>query len=167
VRAGSGYNSQSSLTVEFGLGTRAQVDSLLIFWPSGLEEKYVNLAADQILKIREGYGIITDVAQPHASQAAPEEFVLLQNYPNPFSANGTTTMHYGLPAAGVVTLKVFDVLGRNVATVALGRQHAGYHQFKFEATAFYSGIYFYRLEMMAAAQNKFSASRYGKMIVTR
>ncbi|NUO82052.1 ASPIC/UnbV domain-containing protein, partial [candidate division KSB1 bacterium] len=97
VRAGSGYNSQSSLTVEFGLGARAQVDSLLIFWPSGREEKYVNLAADQILKIREGYGIITGVAQPHASQTAPAEFVLLQSYPNPFSANGTTTMHYGLP----------------------------------------------------------------------
>jgi hypothetical protein len=169
VRAGSGYNSQSNLTVEFGLGSRAQVDSLLVFWPSGKREKYVALAVDQTLKIREGFGIVTGVTQPRAPRSLPDEFVLLQNYPNPFSPleRGATAIRYGIPAAGAVTLKVFDVLGRNVATVELGMQQAGYHEFKFEAAALHSGIYFYRLEMSASARNKSAATRYGKMIVAR
>lgn len=167
VRAGSGYNSQSNLIVEFGLGSRTQVDSLLIYWPSSKREKYVDLAADQTLKIREGEGIITSVAQPRAPRSLPDDFVLLQNYPNPFSANRATTIHYGMPAAGAVTLKVFDVLGRNVATVALGMQQAGYHQFTFDAASLNSGIYFYRLEMSAATKSGVAATRYSKMIVTR
>ncbi len=169
VRAGSGYNSQSNLTVEFGLGAREKLDSLLIFWPSGIREKYVDLASNQTLKIREGYGIVTGIAQPHAPHAAPEDFVLLQNFPNPFSrsAGTATKIRYSIPAAGAVTLKVFDVLGRNVASVPLGAQSAGYHEFKFNGTALGSGIYFYRLEMSAAAKAKSAATRYGKMIVTR
>ncbi len=167
VRAGSGYNSQSNLTVEFGLGARARLDSLLVFWPSGIKEKYVALAANQFLKIREGEGIVTSVTQPRAPQTAPEDFVLLQNYPNPFSAQSATAIRYATSVSGEVTLKVFDVLGRNLATLALGMRQAGHHEFKFEATALRSGIYFYRLEMAATAKNNFAATRYGKMIVTR
>ncbi|MEK7728304.1 MAG: T9SS type A sorting domain-containing protein, partial [candidate division KSB1 bacterium] len=150
-----------------GLGARARLDSLLVFWPSGIKEKYVALAANQFLKIREGEGIVTSVTQPRAPQTAPEDFVLLQNYPNPFSAQSATAIRYATSVSGEVTLKVFDVLGRNLATLALGMRQAGHHEFKFEATALRSGIYFYRLEMAATAKNNFAATRYGKMIVTR
>ncbi len=167
VRAGSGYNSQNNLTMEFGFGGRSRVDSLLVFWPSGIREKYVALAANQFLKIREGEGIITNVAQTQAPQAAPKEFVLLQNYPNPISAQRATLIRFVMPAAGVVTLKVFDVLGREVASVVMGVRPAGEQQFTFDASTLHAGVYFYRVEMSANALKNFKATRYGKMVVVR
>lgn len=167
VRAGSGYNSQNNLTVEFGLGARTRVDSLLVFWPSGIKEKYLGLAAKQFLKIKEGEGLVTSVAQTHAPQIAPKEFVLEQNYPNPISAQRTTLLRFVMPATGAVTLKVFDVLGREVTSVALGTRSAGEQQFSFDASALHAGIYFYRVEMNANATKSFAATRYGKIVVVR
>ena len=67
-----------------------------------------------------------------------------QNYPNPF--NPSTTISYDLPTDSKVTLKVFDVLGREVATLVNGFVEAGSHQAVFNATRLASGVYFYRLQ---------------------
>lgn len=69
---------------------------------------------------------------------------LLQSYPNPF--NPTTVVTYELPSSGYVTLKILDILGRAVATLADGRENAGTHKFVFDGSKFASGIYFARLE---------------------
>ena len=76
--------------------------------------------------------------------ALPTRFELYQNYPNPF--NPTTTISFALNEPGVVTLKVFDVLGREVATL-LDREamDEGVRDVDFDATGFASGLYFYRL----------------------
>lgn len=74
----------------------------------------------------------------------PKQYALEQNYPNPF--NPTTTIAYQLPAASNVSLKVFDMLGKEVATLVNGRQEAGAYTVNFNANQLSSGIYFYRLQ---------------------
>lgn len=73
----------------------------------------------------------------------PEVLTLNQNYPNPF--NPTTQIQYGLPANSEVRLEVFNMLGQRVATLVNGRQSAGWHEVRFEASNLSSGIYIYRL----------------------
>ena len=73
----------------------------------------------------------------------PREFVLRQNFPNPF--NPTTRIRYELPATERVELVVYDLLGRNVMTLVDGIQDAGYYDIRFTAQNLSSGIYFYRI----------------------
>jgi len=73
----------------------------------------------------------------------PKEYSLSQNYPNPF--NPSTVINYQLPANTYVTLKVFDVIGNEVATLVNQEKPAGYHSITFEAGKLSSGIYIYQL----------------------
>jgi len=74
----------------------------------------------------------------------PKTFALEQNYPNPF--NPSTAISYQLPVAGNVSLKVFDMLGKEVATLVNARQEAGAYTVNFNANNLSSGVYFYRLQ---------------------
>lgn len=76
--------------------------------------------------------------------STPKTFSLGQNYPNPF--NPTTTIPFSLPESGYVSLKVFDLNGRQVATVLEGDLSAGQYQVSFDAGQLSSGIYLYRLD---------------------
>lgn len=77
----------------------------------------------------------------------PKTFKLFQNNPNPF--NPTTTIKYSLPAGRqelqIVTIKVYDILGREVATLVNKEQKAGNYEVKFEASRLTSGTYYYRI----------------------
>jgi hypothetical protein len=83
---------------------------------------------------------------------APKEFTLSQNYPNPF--NPSTRIDFTTSARGQVTLKVFNILGKEVATLANGEMEAGFYQVTFDASKLSSGVYFYRL-----ATGKFTETR--------
>jgi hypothetical protein len=74
----------------------------------------------------------------------PASYKLAQNYPNPF--NPTTTIQYSLMKPGLVTLTIFDVLGRKVATLVNQTESAGLHSVNFDASRFSSGVYFYRID---------------------
>jgi hypothetical protein len=72
------------------------------------------------------------------------DFVLSQNFPNPF--NPTTTISYQLPVNSHVTLKVFDILGREVATLVNEQRSAGSYSVQWNASRFSSGVYLVRME---------------------
>jgi hypothetical protein len=73
----------------------------------------------------------------------PDNYSLSQNYPNPF--NPTTKINFSLKTAGDISLKVFDVLGKEVATLATGHYAAGSYSVEFTAHNVSSGMYFYTL----------------------
>ena len=82
----------------------------------------------------------------------PKDFVLFQNYPNPF--NPTTVIHYYLPVASHAVVKVYDVLGREVATLVNEQKSAGSYQVTFDAHLLTSGVYFYSLQAGSFAETK-------------
>jgi len=71
------------------------------------------------------------------------EFRLNQNYPNPF--NPTTTISYTIPMMSNVSLKVFNILGKEVATLVNETKNAGNYSINFNASGLSSGVYFYQL----------------------
>ena len=83
---------------------------------------------------------------------AVSELALKQNYPNPF--NPATVIKYQIPSEGHVTLKVFDMLGREVQTVVNETEEAGTHEVHFDGSKLSSGIYFYTLESAGLTQTR-------------
>jgi len=86
-------------------------------------------------------GIIDDVESD--GKVAVYDFSLAQNYPNPF--NPSTVIRYSVSSAQLVTLKIYDVLGREVATLVNEDKPSGNYEVEFNASKFSSGIYFYQL----------------------
>jgi hypothetical protein len=85
---------------------------------------------------------ITGVEQD-PSQNLPASYVLDQNYPNPF--NPSTTIKYRIPSKGLVVLKVYDLMGRTVATLSNGIKDAGTYTVQWSGANVSSGVYWYRL----------------------
>ena len=94
---------------------------------------------------------ITSVQQL-AESTIPENYSLSQNYPNPF--NPATVISYQLSANSIVSLKVFDIVGREVATLVNDRQEAGTYQTLFNAQGLASGLYFYQLRAGSYTETK-------------
>jgi photosystem II stability/assembly factor-like uncharacterized protein len=82
----------------------------------------------------------------------PDRFVLHQNYPNPF--NPSTTISYEIAHPALVSLKVFDLLGREVATLVEDVRDAGAYTVSFDASSMSSGVYLYRLKAGAFSQTR-------------
>lgn len=91
----------------------------------------------------------------------PKTYALHQNYPNPF--NPVTQINFDIPAAGKVNLKIFDISGREVATLVNAIHPAGYYTVTFDAQNLASGIYFYRINVEGT--NRFSMTK--KMMIIK
>lgn len=88
---------------------------------------------------------INDIIVGVNDEVIPETYYVKQNYPNPF--NPTTTIQFGLPERADVTVRIYDILGRRVATLINNKQmSAGTHNLKFNASDLASGTYIYRVK---------------------
>lgn len=83
-------------------------------------------------------------APQRSGDAVPSAFVLQQNYPNPF--NPATTIRFQVPSGGMTSLRVYDMVGREAATLVSGTLNAGEYSVRFDASHLSSGIYFARLQ---------------------
>ncbi len=89
-------------------------------------------------------GIYAQAQNADGMSPLPEKTVFLNSYPNPF--NATTTIEYTLAESGPVDLRIFDIAGRIVATIAGGIYPAGYYRETWNAGDRASGLYFVRLQ---------------------
>ncbi|MEK6572642.1 MAG: DUF4331 family protein, partial [Bacteroidota bacterium] len=90
-------------------------------------------------------GVVTSVGGGFLGVGAPKAFILEQNYPNPF--NPSTEIQYQVSTSEVVKLKVFDVLGQELATLVNKEHTPGTYKASWDARGLSSGTYFYRLEV--------------------
>ncbi|TLY30809.1 MAG: T9SS type A sorting domain-containing protein [Ignavibacteria bacterium] len=130
----------------FAMSTSDHAGGAILSWQDnrnenngGIHHIYAqNVTRDGVL----GGGVVTAVKSP--SVALPSDFKLYQNYPNPF--NPTTTIRYDLPRASHVSLRVYNILGQEVAVLLDDVQGAGVKSVKWNAGRMSSGVYFYRLQ---------------------
>lgn len=87
---------------------------------------------------------LVGISNQSVSSIVPSDYALLQNYPNPF--NPTTTISFSIPKSGLVTLKIYNVLGKELATLVNEVKSAGSYNLNFNATELSSGVYFYKIE---------------------
>lgn len=117
-------------------------------WPS-IEIDSASYLHLLYVNVMNGHKYYTKTTKPlitlvgEKENTVPNKFELYQNYPNPF--NPTTIIHYEIPNDGLVTLKVYDELGREVKTLVNLYQNKGRYDINFNASNLASGIYFYQL----------------------
>jgi hypothetical protein len=132
-------------------GTATQVDTLIVIDTTtafGTRIGSMGIAGIQTLAMR--VDSTTNVRE--VASAPPTRFTLEQNYPNPF--NPSTTIKFSMPQASDVTLRVYDVLGREVATLVNGVKPMGTYEVTWKAHSVASGVYYYRISAGSFSHGK-------------
>jgi ligand-binding sensor domain-containing protein len=121
----------------------------------GSDNKWIGTWLGGVAVYREG-GVILNIEQESRSTKIPSAFSLSQNYPNPF--NPTTKIKYQIPEKNFVTLKVYDVLGSEIATLVNEEKSIGTYEITWTVERLPSGIYFYRLQAVPTGRQAGSPS---------
>ncbi len=127
VTSGSGTYSQNMLTLHFGLGRNALIDSLIIQWPGNSRDIFTNVTPDRIITIEEG-STITEIRAK--STTAVSVFTLHQNFPNPF--NPSTTLSFTMEKPAEVDIRIFNVLGKEIRAFHFINLSTGKHQLEWD-----------------------------------
>jgi len=88
-------------------------------------------------------GIVSIDENKMARKTIPKNYKLSQNYPNPFNPN--TTIEFTLPKSELTTLKVYNILGKEVSTLVSNKLNQGNHTYTFDGKNLSSGVYYYQL----------------------
>jgi hypothetical protein len=141
---GGGFAKISDLVEDFSYNASitSTIDSRklgALHWWSGQVETYNG--ADALANIKSYFATVAVGVE--RTGESPNRFNLDQNYPNPF--NPSTTIKYSLAKEGLVTLKIYNMLGQEVATLVNAVKQAGNFSVEWNASNFSSGVYFYRL----------------------
>ncbi|MBT8380599.1 MAG: VCBS repeat-containing protein [Ignavibacteria bacterium] len=112
----------------------------------------VSNGSDADTLIRTDYVSVSSVASVEGENQLPTEFNLYQNYPNPF--NPSTLIKYSIPSESFVTLKVYNVLGTEVATLVNEKKTPGFYELNFGGEKLPSGVYVYRIETGSFTSSK-------------
>ena len=144
ISSGSAWDSESSLWPHFGIGNNQIVDSIIVLWPSNEITRYSNVSANQIVEIDECLGIIGITE----GNTYLYNYKLTQNYPNPF--NPVTNIEFEISDPGFVSLKIFDIQGKEIISLLNEIKPAGIYKVIFDGrdgngNNLSSGIYFYTL----------------------
>ncbi len=140
ILGGNSFLSSDDVELIFGIGTSAVIDSVVIRWTNGIVDRSQNIIPNARYTAVEGSGVIGITP---VSNEIPSTYKLYQNYPNPF--NPSTNIKFSVPARSFVQLKVFDQLGREVATLVNEQLNPGTYETNFNASGFSSGVYFYSI----------------------
>jgi hypothetical protein len=145
------WNADSTVHVHQLLNFGTLMTNLHKYYDLGWHELYLKFEDGIKSDAYGAYVYKITVTQPQTvtgiketGENIPAGFNLEQNYPNPF--NPSTRISYQLPNASRVSLKVYDMLGREVSTLVNNEQNAGYHEVMFDGSKLSSGVYFFRMQ---------------------
>lgn len=148
VEGQSGYCGEN-LDLHFGLGNAAIIDSIRVEWPSGNTQNFTSQATNRRIGIDESSGII---GLNQNGTEVPQGFDLKQNYPNPF--NPGTKIDFDINKTGFVSLKVYDLAGKELRSLISQELKAGTYSYSFYAGDLSSGVYFYSLSLDGLKKDK-------------
>jgi hypothetical protein len=129
---------------ESSVGTDHFINLTSDLWKATVRNQWSVMGDHELLDIS------TDVKE--VSELIPASYSLEQNYPNPF--NPTTNIRFSIPEAGLVTVKIFNILGQEVTTLVNGFKNAGTYNVDFNASNLSSGVYFYSISTQNYSSTK-------------
>lgn len=142
THCGQSYSSQNSLVQTIGVGTTNVIDSIDVIFPSGIRNTVTNVNTNQTITIIES-GVI---GFNNNYNQIPDNYTLKQNYPNPF--NPSTVIEYSLPKSEFVSIKLYDILGSEIAVLESSVKQAGVYRINLTGnvvSGLSSGIYYYSM----------------------
>ncbi|MCI0449882.1 MAG: FG-GAP-like repeat-containing protein [Chlorobi bacterium] len=142
VLCGQSYCSQNSLIQTIGVGSVSVIDSVVVYWPSGIRQGVTGINTNQTITIVEA-GVI---GINNNNSQIPDKFKLAQNYPNPF--NPSTVIEYSVPKSTYITIKLYDILGNEISVLESSYKNPGNYFVSLSSnitSRLASGVYYYKL----------------------